>query len=169
MIRAMNGATLSSRIGRAAPIPQGAWQGAWKRLFSVKSATASSVQSVRAATLQTPWRQTLARTNLRANATSQGAYAWTTPRRGFRSTAWRRSGANNGKPVEEKLSLGARLKKLSKEYGWTAVGVYLALSALDFPFCFLFVRVVGTETIGKIAFYNSGRSLSNMMSNRRQV
>lgn len=38
---------------------------------------------------------------------------------------------------------------MSKEYGWTAVGVYLALSALDFPFCFLFVRMVGTEQIGK--------------------
>lgn len=44
--------------------------------------------------------------------------------------------------------LTARLKKLSREYGWTAVGVYLALSVLDFPFCFMLVRVVGTEKIG---------------------
>jgi hypothetical protein len=41
-----------------------------------------------------------------------------------------------------------RLKKMSREYGWTAVGVYLALSALDFPFCFLAVRLIGTDTIG---------------------
>ena len=53
-------------------------------------------------------------------------------------------------PVPEKsLSLSQRLKKLSKEYGWTAVGVYLALSALDFPFCFLAVRWLGTERIGR--------------------
>jgi N-terminal acetyltransferase 2 len=37
---------------------------------------------------------------------------------------------------------------MSREYGWTAVGVYLSLSALDFPFCFLAVRWLGTDTIG---------------------
>ncbi|TWU70793.1 hypothetical protein ED733_000372 [Metarhizium rileyi] len=42
---------------------------------------------------------------------------------------------------------------LSKEYGWSAVGVYLALSVLDFPLCFLLVRIVGTDTIGKIEHY----------------
>ena len=46
-------------------------------------------------------------------------------------------------------SLSQRLKKLSREYGWTAVGVYLALSALDFPFCFVAVRLLGTERIGR--------------------
>jgi hypothetical protein len=49
---------------------------------------------------------------------------------------------------EPVLSLSQRLKALSREYGWTAVGVYLALSALDFPFCFLAVRLLGTERIG---------------------
>jgi N-terminal acetyltransferase 2 len=29
------------------------------------------------------------------------------------------------------------------------VGVYLALSALDFPFCFIAVRWIGTEKIGE--------------------
>ncbi|KAI5805679.1 hypothetical protein EDC01DRAFT_700793 [Geopyxis carbonaria] len=43
--------------------------------------------------------------------------------------------------------LGARMKSLSKEYGYSALGVYLFLSALDFPFCFLLVRTVGTERI----------------------
>jgi len=38
---------------------------------------------------------------------------------------------------------------MSREYGWTAVGVYFALSALDFPFCFLAVRLIGTDTIGR--------------------
>lgn len=46
-------------------------------------------------------------------------------------------------------TLSQRLKQLSREYGWTAVGVYLALSALDFPFCFLAVRLLGTERIGR--------------------
>jgi len=45
-------------------------------------------------------------------------------------------------------SLRERLKTMSREYGWTAVGVYFALSALDFPFCFLAVRLIGTDTIG---------------------
>ncbi|KIX04702.1 uncharacterized protein Z518_05572 [Rhinocladiella mackenziei CBS 650.93] len=49
---------------------------------------------------------------------------------------------------EEKLSVSQRLKRLSKEYGWTAVGVYFALSALDFPFCFLAVKLLGTDRIG---------------------
>jgi hypothetical protein len=39
------------------------------------------------------------------------------------------------------------LRKLSREYGWAAFGVYLALTALDFPFCFLAVRALGTERI----------------------
>ena len=60
-------------------------------------------------------------------------------------------------------SLSARLKKLSREYGWAAVGVYLGLSVLDFPFCFLLVRTLGTERIGeysKSPLYNTSRGLS---------
>jgi hypothetical protein len=37
---------------------------------------------------------------------------------------------------------------LSREYGWAALGVYLGLSALDFPFCFIAVRLLGVERIG---------------------
>lgn len=54
---------------------------------------------------------------------------------------------NLGSP--ESLSLSQRLKALSKEYGWTALGVYLALSALDFPFCFLAVQLLGPERVGR--------------------
>lgn len=54
---------------------------------------------------------------------------------------------NLGSP-EPSLSLSQRLRKLSREYGWSALGVYLLLTALDFPFCFLAVRWIGTETIG---------------------
>lgn len=45
--------------------------------------------------------------------------------------------------------MSARLKRLSREYGWSALGVYLLLSALDFPFCFFAVRMLGTERIGR--------------------
>jgi hypothetical protein len=41
------------------------------------------------------------------------------------------------------------MRKLSREYGWSALGVYLLLSALDFPFCFLAVRTLGTDRIGR--------------------
>jgi hypothetical protein len=50
---------------------------------------------------------------------------------------------------EPALSISQRLKQLSREYGWTAVGVYFALSILDFPFCFLAVRLLGTDRIGR--------------------
>ncbi|KAH7389665.1 hypothetical protein DE146DRAFT_173398 [Phaeosphaeria sp. MPI-PUGE-AT-0046c] len=64
---------------------------------------------------------------------------------------------------EPALSLSQRLKQLSREYGWTAVGVYFALSILDFPFCFLAVRLLGTDRIGhyedaiKHAFWSAVR------------
>jgi hypothetical protein len=57
-------------------------------------------------------------------------------------------------------SISQRFKQLSKEYGWTAVAVYLGLSLIDFPFCFLAVRLLGTDRIGhyedvvKNAFWN---------------
>lgn len=49
---------------------------------------------------------------------------------------------------QENLTLSQRLKKLSREYGWAAFGVYMLLTALDFPFCFLAVRLIGTDRIG---------------------
>lgn len=51
-------------------------------------------------------------------------------------------------PPKEPTGLSARLKKLTREYGWAALGVYLTLSALDFPFCFAAVRLLGVERIG---------------------
>ncbi|KAF8419658.1 hypothetical protein EV426DRAFT_538402 [Tirmania nivea] len=50
----------------------------------------------------------------------------------------------------EPSTLSVRLKKLSREYGYAALAVYLGLSALDFPFCFLAVRYLGTERIGQL-------------------
>ena len=54
---------------------------------------------------------------------------------------------NLGSP-EPSLSLSQRLRKLSREYGWSALGVYLLLTALDFPICFAAVRWLGTDRIG---------------------
>jgi Protein of unknown function (DUF1279) len=41
------------------------------------------------------------------------------------------------------------MRKLSREYGYAALGVYLSLSALDLPFCYLAVSYLGTERIGR--------------------
>ncbi|OQD72467.1 hypothetical protein PENDEC_c021G00728 [Penicillium decumbens] len=60
------------------------------------------------------------------------------------------SGSSNSssQPKKEGNSLSQRLRKLSREYGWAALGVYFGLSALDFPFCFLAVRLLGVDRIG---------------------
>ncbi|KAI0540501.1 hypothetical protein GGR58DRAFT_132648 [Xylaria digitata] len=75
-----------------------------------------------------------------------------TNKRSFHKTSrLRNSKPDPSKPnTEEPQGLSARLRKLSREYGWAAMGVYLSLSVLDFPFCFLLVRVVGTERIGEL-------------------
>ncbi|CAK7235315.1 DUF1279 super [Sporothrix curviconia] len=57
------------------------------------------------------------------------------------------SSGSSGSAAAEPLSLNQRIKKLSREYGWTAVGVYFGLSLLDFPFCFLLVRTLGTDRV----------------------
>lgn len=62
--------------------------------------------------------------------------------------------ANLGSPgggvaQAEPTTLSGRLRKLSREYGWSALGVYFLLTALDFPFCYLFVRSMGTDRIGR--------------------
>ncbi|KAL1869195.1 hypothetical protein VTK73DRAFT_3331 [Phialemonium thermophilum] len=70
------------------------------------------------------------------------------PKRVFHSSPIRASPKEiKGTADVQSPSLSARLKKLSKEYGWSAVGVYLGLTLLDFPFCFLLVRTLGTDKI----------------------
>lgn len=79
----------------------------------------------------------------------------------FHTTRARRSQVNPspGSP-NENLSLGQRMRKLSREYGWSALGVYLILTALDFPFCYLLVRYLGTDRIGKTCSSSYRRSVS---------
>jgi len=77
----------------------------------------------------------------------------------FHTTRARRSQVNSSpnptpslSSSNENLSLSQRMRKLSREYGWSALGVYIALSALDFPFCYLLVRYLGTDIIGMTCF-----------------
>ena len=100
----------------------------------------SRVYSQAAPHLRTPAR------NLHAGFRARTPFAQAA-RRGFRTSARRAS--KDAPKAEEQLSFGARMKKLTKEYGWVTVGVYLGLSVIDLPFCFLLVRVVGTDRIGE--------------------
>lgn len=61
-------------------------------------------------------------------------------------------GSPKAAPEAEPQSLGARMRKLGREYGWSGAGVYFALSALDFPFCYILVRTLGTDRIGEWNF-----------------
>ncbi|CEO61167.1 Putative Peptide alpha-N-acetyltransferase [Penicillium brasilianum] len=67
------------------------------------------------------------------------------PRRNARRA---NSSSSTTQAPKEGGSLSQRLRTLSREYGWAALGVYLGLSALDFPFCFIAVRLLGVERIG---------------------
>ena len=50
-------------------------------------------------------------------------------------------------PEPEPTSAYARFKRLSKKYGWYAVGVYLALTAVDLSLTFAVVHAFGAERI----------------------
>ena len=142
----------AARFGRNAITAEGAWNGAWRRLFTSQASSKAAITS------RAFWQSNMSlhgamwrHGSTRPKFTSSATRGWTTaaPKRGFRFSAWRRNNTTGEQATEAKLTLSQRLKKLSKEYGWAAVGVYLGLSVLDFPFCFLLVRIVGTDTIGK--------------------
>ncbi|KAF7892388.1 uncharacterized protein EAF01_010468 [Botrytis porri] len=67
----------------------------------------------------------------------------------FHNSRPRRNGEAKPENVGDETSLSGRMKKLSREYGWSVVGVYIFLSAADFPFCYLLVRTLGTDRIGE--------------------
>lgn len=106
----------------------------------------------RGAAGRTTWRTTGTTSTKAAQDTLARAQ-----RRNFNWSWARRSKAGKGAKAEESLSLSARLRKLSREYGWAAAGVYLGLSVLDFPFCFLLVKWAGTDRIGTSVFTPLGR------------
>ncbi|KAJ3488075.1 hypothetical protein NLG97_g6269 [Lecanicillium saksenae] len=119
MLRYLQGLGFTQQAMNISKAPSGAWQGAWRRLYTT---TQRNI-------VQPPPNQ-LWRLEAFCNCNSPITADWVA----------------GGNP--QSLSLSARLKKLFKDYGKSAIGVYLALSVLDFPFCFLLVRIVGTETIG---------------------
>ncbi|GAB1313874.1 DUF1279 super [Madurella fahalii] len=139
----VNGSAAGGNIGRST-IRKKRWMGR----TPAKTAAAPWHQRAWMSRLGVP-RTTAARASLRAGRLRSPFFA---PKRPFHFSRPRLAEAlPNGKAAGgEPLSLSARLKKLSREYGWTAVGVYLALSVLDFPFCFLLVRTVGTEKIAHL-------------------
>ncbi|CDO94677.1 unnamed protein product [Kluyveromyces dobzhanskii CBS 2104] len=70
------------------------------------------------------------------------------PRQGFnplmrRVYSQNLKGGAAGTAVKEPTGL----KKLIKQYGWSALGVYMGISCLDLPICFLAVHSLGEETI----------------------
>jgi hypothetical protein len=42
------------------------------------------------------------------------------------------------------------LKELTKKYGWTALGVYFCLSALDLPIAYIMVHSMGKERVQEV-------------------
>ena len=87
-------------------------------------------------------------TQRRPTSTFSEAFRFRSSRgRGHRHNS---SSSTSGASASEEgnLSFSQRMKKLSREYGWAALGVYLALTAIDLPFCFLAVRMLGTDRIG---------------------
>lgn len=125
--------------------------GAWRRLFTSQSREQLPAQLWRkSASFQSLLTRLRVGHALPSYATTpvtfRGAARW------FRFSVRRSQTAGAGSKSQEPQSLSARLRKLTKEYGWAALGVYLGLSVLDFPFCFLLVRIVGTDRIGKMIY-----------------
>ncbi len=60
------------------------------------------------------------------------------------------------------------MRKLTREYGWSAAGVYFTLSVLDIPLCYLLVKTLGTERISEYvsvsAFGRTVQSLGSIVS-----
>ncbi|KUI62901.1 N-terminal acetyltransferase 2 [Cytospora mali] len=104
------------------------------------------------------WRNTsTAQTAQRLlSRTQKRNFNWSRPRRSDKSSNGGSTGSKGGSEDANPQSLSARLRKLSREYGWAAVGVYLGLSVLDFPFCFLLVRLVGTDRIAAVEHWFMG-------------
>ncbi|KAM0461125.1 hypothetical protein ACHAPV_004439 [Trichoderma viride] len=154
MIRAAFQSRIPLRQAKTAPGQNGTLKDVWTRLFSSQPVTKSQSGS------NASWRRLQSLPPLggamrhgapmRPTARIADSFARGTQRRNFVFSAWRR---NTAQGTKKSLSISERLKKLSREYGWSAVGVYFALSVLDFPFCFLFVRLVGTERIGQFEQY----------------
>lgn len=57
------------------------------------------------------------------------------------------------------------MRKLTREYGWSAAGVYFTLSVLDIPLCYLLVKTLGTERISEYVPVSAfGRTVQSLVS-----
>ncbi|OTB01452.1 hypothetical protein M426DRAFT_323467 [Hypoxylon sp. CI-4A] len=124
-------------------------QVAWRRSFFSSPQKSGSLLASRIASHATP-RPTIANT-----LSKSSKQPLRSTKRPFHRTSRLRDANSSPKDTttREPQGITARLKKLSREYGWSALGVYLGLTVLDFPFCFLLVRSVGTDRIGEIEHY----------------
>jgi hypothetical protein len=139
----------TAQLLRQKPVQDSIFQAATRRTFTKQTPptfktnafsrsyfTARTAKSNPLRSWQTTYRDLLLRPfrNFRSNSSKNGPRPDPTP--------------HLGSP--EPTGIKARLQKLSKDYGWVALGVYLSLSVLDFPFCFLAVRLAGPERIGQM-------------------
>jgi N-terminal acetyltransferase 2 len=149
MFRTTLGA-LPRSLRRASPNQSAAWEQAWRRFLTSESTLQAVRQTSRVT--QAPSLGLAATRRLGTTARprlSSGQAVFRAPqRRGFRFSPWRRN-KGNGAGAGESLSLTERFRKLSREYGRAAIGVYFLLSICDYPFFFLLVKAVGTERIGE--------------------
>ncbi len=75
------------------------------------------------------------------------------PRQAFSTSSRRCAGAETAPAPggsSNNESAGQKLKDLIKKYGRHALGVYLALSLVDFSLCFALVHLVGAERIAPV-------------------
>ncbi|SMQ55543.1 unnamed protein product [Zymoseptoria tritici ST99CH_3D1] len=98
----------------------------------------------------TPQRRGLTTTTIRSARPALSSTWRASLFRRARQTRYNSTNPTGPKIDETKLSMSERMRAMSKKYGWTVVGIYLGLSAIDFPFCYLAVRWFGTERIAKV-------------------
>lgn len=124
----------------------------------------------------TPLRRDFATSTFRTARPSQYLRSWrVSPFRGGRQARFNSSKTAAEDILNQKnLSLSDRMKQMSRKYGWIVVGIYLSLSVLDFPFCFLAVRWIGTERIAEIehtvisAFWSAVEKAMPSLKERRE-
>ena len=91
--------------------------------------------------------------------------------RRFNSSNSAKNQTSSSAGQEQHMSLSQRFGKLSREYGWSALGVYLLLSALDFPFCFAALRLFGVDRIAHVEHVVVGSikgALAYVLGSRQQ-
>ncbi|KAL9527150.1 hypothetical protein SMMN14_09152 [Sphaerulina musiva] len=84
-----------------------------------------------------------------SSSSSSWGRAWRAARLRARQQT-RRCNSSQATDSTKPTTLSGRMKEMSRKYGWTVTGIYLGLSVLDFPFCFLAVKWFGTERVAEI-------------------